>query len=309
MNWKTRATILRLLDKAPLGPRVYQILQRAAGEHRRPEFLLSKLRQCADLLTLARQRVPIRGACVLEVGSGWVPVLPVACWLCGAKRIVTYDLNRYLLSNGLGRFLDFLRLRSNEIATMFADVADDELVRSRLATIEPFAKRPMAFLDYAGIEYLAPADASATSLMPRSVDLHCSLNTWEHIPENALQAILREAARVLRPSGAAVHFVDPTDHFAYSDRSLLSMNFLRFSDRQWARYGGNRFTYHNRFHDSDYRALVASTGLAIRGATWQLDADSSRAIASGELPVHAEAARGRSADEMCRYDLRYVMTL
>ena len=39
----------------------------------------------------------IEGAAVMEVGTGWRVDMPIGLYLCGARRMITCDLNRYLV--------------------------------------------------------------------------------------------------------------------------------------------------------------------------------------------------------------------
>jgi ubiquinone/menaquinone biosynthesis C-methylase UbiE len=59
-----------------------------------------------------------------------------------------------------------------------------------------------------GIHYIAPGDASQTNLPEKSIDVHFSVTVLEHVEPNALNGILREARRMLKPNGVAIHMID-----------------------------------------------------------------------------------------------------
>jgi len=138
------------------------------------------------------------------------------------------------------------------------------------------------------------------------VDLHVSLYTFEHIPRHDLLAILREAARVLRPGGLAIHRVDPKDHFSGNDSSITRINFLRFTEREWRRHFNNRYAYQNRLHDPEFRALFAESGFELLECGFKTDERALEALTKG-FPL-APTFREQSFEELCRYALDYVVT-
>src|SRR4051812_19012841 len=56
----------------------------------------SRIEYAAKLYSDIQGLRDVEGAVIVEVGTGWVPVVPLALHLMGAARIVTYDLNRHL---------------------------------------------------------------------------------------------------------------------------------------------------------------------------------------------------------------------
>src|SRR5207244_6843996 len=66
--------------------------------------------------------------------------------------------------------------------------------------------------------------------------------------------------RVLRRDGLAIHCAHCGDHYAYFDRSITSINYLSYSERNW-RFWNNRLLYQNRLRPQDFRELAESAGL------------------------------------------------
>lgn len=108
------------------------------------------------------------------------------------------------------------------------------------------------FMSEANIQYLAPADAADTDLPDASVDYHISTTVFEHIPRQDIERILKEAKRILKKDGTAIHFIDLSDHFQHQDKSITSINFLRYSEKECDNIAGNQFAYCNRLRASDY---------------------------------------------------------
>jgi SAM-dependent methyltransferase len=133
----------------------------------------------------------------------------------------------------------------------------------------------------ADIQYVAPADASHLAIPSRSIDLHVSFTVLEHIPPDALASILKEARRVLAPGGLLLHIIDPSDHFSHDDGSITAVNFLQFSDREWASLAANRFMFHNRLRAYEYVELFTRAGVRIVGRREALDERSLKALQNG----------------------------
>lgn len=218
----------------------------------------------------------LKGRCVLEVGTGHVPLLPLAMWLMGAGRVITIDLNRYVELELVEETLAYLRRHREELVSRFGPL----LQPGRLAAL----RRPEDLL--AAIEYQAPADAAATGLAAGSVDLHCSYTVLEHIPPSALQRILAESRRLLAPGGLAVHCVDYSDHFSHGDARLSAIHFLRHSERTWRWLAGHRFMYCNRLRHPEMQALFEAAGLVLQAVDPQHDERVARELP--QLPLHAD---------------------
>jgi hypothetical protein len=83
-----------------------------------------------------------------------------------------------------------------------------------------------------------------------------------------------------------VHRIDYSDHFSHSDASISPINFLQYSDAEWARYAGNRYMYMNRLRHDDFLALFESAGHRILAAAPAVDARSLDLLETGRLRVN-----------------------
>lgn len=80
-------------------------------------------------------------------------------------------------------------------------------------------------LSEVNIVYLAPADAANIGLPDGSVDYHISTTVFEHIPREDIEWILKEAKRILKDDGIAIHFIDLSEHFQHQDKSISTITF------------------------------------------------------------------------------------
>ncbi len=276
MNWKMKALVQNTVAALPdrLAQPVYYRIQKKFGDP--ASDIGPRYRSAARMGAWARRyHQGMDGASVLETGTGRAIDVPIACYLMGAGKIVSVDLNHYLRPELIRQSLRYLAARRDEIIQLFSDSAEPAGFAKRLEkvlTLDPSADAlPEAVMALINLEYRPGSDARNLPFPDASFDYAVSLNVFEHIPESVLRAILVEEKRLLGEHGAMIHFIDPSDHFAHTDSSISEINFLRYSDRQWRRLGGNRFMYHNRLRASDYRALFAGLGLRLVHKDERLD--------------------------------------
>lgn len=215
----------------------------------------------------------IEGGAVVEVGTGWRLNLPIALWLCGASEIVTVDLNPYLKEELVREDICYVRRNQQKIRSLiesrFWNPGFQERFEKLIELTDDLSLDHI--LDTMNIRYMAPADASRLDLPPRSVHFHVSYTVLEHIPPQELDAILLEGKRLLVKGGLLVHLVGLSDHFSHSDKTISTINFLRFTDGEWERYAGNRYMYHNRLRVDDFLDLFEKVGLSVTAVECKVD--------------------------------------
>jgi len=284
-----------------MGRSLYLLLQRFAGELRHPRYLDRFAERHRMALLIRKHGVPVDGARVFDVGTGWLPLAPIGFWMCGATSVRTVDIHRYLNLPALSRALAWMADNREKLIALWSDVLSEDTLAARLETIAELIDRPDEFLARANIQYAAPSDAIDTGLEDDSIDVHYSTTVLEHIPPDVLADILAEANRILRPGGISAHVVDTTDHFGHTDPAITNVNFLQFDDETWAIYSNNQFAYHNRLRASDYRRLFEENSLRMVETISEIDTRALQALRDG-LTL-AESFRGKRHEDLCRYRL------
>lgn len=262
MDWRIKGLIQGVLARTPGGMAVNDLLQRTLGGRRRlDEHVSSKIHDdwLVHMHYLRSLGFKVAGATVVEVGTGWLPVLPLCFVLAGVRRVHTFDLRRHL---GRGAVQQALRLIEPHVDAI-ANAAGLPVVavRDHRARILA-AGDDAALLAAAGVEYHAPADATRTGLADGSVDLVISNSVLEHVPVPTLDALLGESRRMLRAGGISLHGVNCGDHYAYADPSITPIHYLRYSDQQWKRWN-NDLLFQNRLRASDFLAAAERVGLRV----------------------------------------------
>jgi SAM-dependent methyltransferase len=175
-----------------------------------------------------------KDATAVEIGTGWCPTIPLGLTIQGIV-VHTYDHARHVTPAGIS------------------------------------ASRSSVGGDWNMVHYHAPGDGTTTGLPNDSVDFHFSIAVLEHIPNEIIVRLLREAHRILRPGGILYHEIDLRDHFAEFDHSISSINFLRFNDFTWRLLGQNKISYQNRLRASDFLALFRQSGFEIVNIETRVD--------------------------------------
>lgn len=303
MNWQLKSFIQRICASIPGGHKLYFLLQSSFGGFRNYDYL-DRFRQQARIARyLTDHGKKIEGATVFEVGTGWMPLIPVGFWFCNSGEIHSYDLYRYLTMEKVSRVLRWISANGESLSKLYSDFTSENQLVNKIKLVKELIGQPERFLEEAGIIYTAPGDAARTNIADSTIDFHVSTSVFEHIPENILADILIEANRILKPGGAAIHVVDPTDHFAHGDKNISPVNFLQFTNDQWRVPGGNRFAYCNRLFDSDYIRLFNESPLNLKDSSSVLDKNTLAVIESGFRL--ADEFRGRDHEDLSRRELWY----
>src|SRR4029077_3572224 len=230
-RWIAKALAQKSISRLgllPLYHRAQQIRGRLRGFH--PDLRIEYAGKLAADIGLER----LLNATVVEIGTGWVPVVPIALNLLGARLVHSFDLTRHLLENLTLRTLGLFPECLAELARRSG--APCEELRNRLTRIG----MPHSFqrlCEAIGFVYHAPLDFTHSALAAESVDVVFSNLVLEHVTPAALVGILRESRRILRPGGVCWHNIDFTDHYAATLVGLSHTNFLRYSDWFWNAVG------------------------------------------------------------------------
>lgn len=206
---------------------------------------------------------------VLELGTGWYPIVPLSLFLAGFEQVKTIDLTSHCTPSRAGMTASrFLEMHERcELEPILGPIDEKRINKLRDAVTAGDTRGPQLDLGTLGIEALV-GDASSLPFPARSVGLITSNSVLEHIYPDVLTKILQEFRRVLGIGGMMSHAVDMSDHFSHLDRSITPYNLLKFSDRQW-RFIDNSIQPQNRLRVDDYRELL-------RRSEFQLQSEQTR---------------------------------
>ncbi len=294
MNWRMKGAIQKVLGVVPAGDQLHFRLQRHLGALRHlAKELEAKIEDWRLMAGHLRDaKLPLAGTRFVEMGTGWYPTFPMCLHLGGAARVDTIDLNRYLRKD---LTLEAAALLDSRVPLIAEESGRPEVdVRAAYRELMGALRRGATIEEATGgvVRYRAPGDASATGLPDGTVDVVFSNSVLEHVPGEIIDRCLDEARRILRPGGVVFHSVNCGDHYAYVDRSINQLNYLRYSDHEWEKWN-NRFLYQNRLRSNDFIDMARKAGFAI-----ELDTSRphpTRLAQLAEIEVHPRFGRYNEA--------------
>ena len=286
-KWKLKAVVQKTISFFPQRERLNYWFQRyvTQGVQLTDEHFGYKARHASDHIRYFRHYgQPTPDSRIIELGTGWYPIVPLFMYLTGTGRVTSLDIQDWMTYESQ---LTAVRKIQEWRALGKLDDLFPHLLPERWAALLQVLETPDRYdrERFNELIRLTPLlqDARRTAFPTQSIDFICSNNTFEHIYPDVLEGILAEFKRLLRPGGVMSHFVDLSDHFAHFDSSINIYNFLRYSRRQWERID-NSIQPQNRLRWRDYQQMYARVGIPItEEATRPGDL---RALE--QVPLHAE---------------------
>lgn len=265
-RWIIKAFVQKGISFLPASRRINYFFQKnvTGGVHLSDEHFALKIGHARDHYGYLREASSEKKErSILELGTGWYPIVPILFYLTSAGRVTSVDIQQWMTRET--QQLTILKFRQWKESGLMDDLLEsidpgrwDQLMHV-LHSPEKFSKEDINQL--LGFSPLV-ADARKLSMPDGSVDFICSNNTFEHIPGEILADILVEFKRVLHPAGSMSHFIDMSDHFAHFDPRITIYNFLKFSEKAW-RLMDNSIQPQNRLRHRDYLEMYRQIGLPV----------------------------------------------
>lgn len=225
----------------------------------------NKLMQCKEHMENYLATIPVGKSSfsVLELGTGWLPIIPIGLYICGASKIWTVDKISLLHSSRVREVLTvFIEYAQNgSLVKILPWIHDSRVFKLKSVLEDKSLSSPAQILERLKI-YTVVSDARNTGLKPSTIDLFVSNNTLEHIPEDVILSIFFEFKRLGSPYSLMSHHIDMRDHYANFDRSITPYNFLKYSEPMW-RLFNNSLQYQNRLRVSDFCRIHETAGFKI----------------------------------------------
>ena len=296
-SWKMKALITALISLLPGNVKIYQFIQLKYGRLISDPF--EQLGASAEILKNLDEARQFRMKLpqIFEIGTGHEPLFPISWFLCGSGPIVTVDLHRRIN-------LEIFKISLNQIAenpiklfAIFDGIVSTNLLKERFDILVKYQNDPVLLMQKANISYLAPYDATKTGYSDDTFDIHFSNNVFEHIPPETLMHILLEGKRILKSDGIAIHKIDESDHFAHTDNSITTINFLQFSKKVWKLIAGNQYSYHNRLRERDFIKIFELSKFKISKKVSKIDEKAKLEKVNG-FRIHKDYSKF-AVDELC----------
>ena len=121
MHWKLKAAVQNAVAALPSSTSyaVYYWIQRHWGGLKRFTPLQGLATGIETWRRLEQQGATPVGKVFLEIGTGRVPLAPLAYWLMGAERTITVDLHPYVREELVAESLEYIVTHREEVAQLF----------------------------------------------------------------------------------------------------------------------------------------------------------------------------------------------
>ena len=260
--WILKAVVQKTISFLPASQRINYFFQKhiTKGVNLSDGWFEDKLIHCSEHFSAFKKYSKVsENFKVLELGTGWFPVVPIGLFLCGAHEVLSYDLNSLLRDENVKATVEkFKTYHRSDNLKKFLPLINDDRLNQLLSSEEKTAKEIFEKFRIKAIV----GDASRTNILSHSIDLIVSNNVFEHIYPAILTNILNEFKRITKPGGVMCHFVDMSDHFAHLDKKISIYNFLKFSEGKWKMID-NSIQPMNRLRIYDYRKIYSDLKIPV----------------------------------------------
>lgn len=244
MSIKLRAktALFQVLDRFPekLGYSIYHLVQEKLGDKSIDNKIKASQATYSGFERITKElEIVVRDKTILEIGSGWLPLMPYFFKYFGrANKVLTYDLNKHYNPRTI-----------------------QELNRS-------FSKKFKKDIQNNNNKYHLPKEieyhpeTNIAEMDTLNADIVFSRFVLEHVKPSDLKKMHEKFKESLKPGSYIIHFISPSDHRAYLDKSLSLQDFLRYSEIEWSRIQ-TKFDYHNRWRLPQYLELFKALNYEI----------------------------------------------
>lgn len=238
---KLKSAVFQILDVLPdsWGYAIYHELQKKTDTLGLQGKIGLAQNTFNQFLKISKElNIEIAGKKLVEIGSGWLPLMPYFFKYHGKVACIdTYDLNKHYDAKQIAKLNNYF---SREFELDICNKGSYNLPKV--------------------INYYPETDLTKVSQI--EPDIVFSRFVLEHVNPEDLKLMHQKFRREMHPGSHIVHFISPSDHRAYTDKNLSLQDFLRFSEDEW-KARCTKFDYHNRWRLPQYVALFEELGFKI----------------------------------------------
>ena len=236
-----KTIILKILDKLPsdLGYFIYHIIQKRSFRNIDSNVISANNKSINKIkVVLNNKKINIRDQIVIEIGSGWLPIIPFLLKKeFGVSKVITYDINKHYNKKRILLTKEYFKFSNYKDRKFSGLVLPD-------------------FIEY------YPNTNIINARLEKNVKLIYSRFVLEHINPIDIKNIHKKFYAECNNDIKILHLISNSDHRAYSDKTLSEYDFLQYSDKEWNRIQ-TKFDYHNRLRLPEYLEIFRDAGFQI----------------------------------------------
>lgn len=192
-----KTLILQFLDKLPvrLGYFIYHKLQKNSIKdlHNKLKSNTASLKHYKKILKT--YSIDLKGKNIIEIGSGWFPLLPFLFKSeLDVNKVITYDINEH-----------YSKKNVKATKNLFKDIN-----QKQMETIYGLPD----FVEY------HPRTNFITAKLNKNADFVFSRFVLEHVKPDDIYLMHKKIHKDLKDEVIVFHHISPSDHRAYTDKSI-----------------------------------------------------------------------------------------
>jgi hypothetical protein len=260
LYWLAKVAAMKGLGAAPGGMKMYSTLQRIVTRSTTPtqHRIDGKIGVASEYLTEIQGRIPVPMSEVthIDVGTGWMPTIPLLFYSLGVERQMLCDVRANLSLDRVVQTASLVRTRLEPAAEVGGFPVQ------RVPTLDHQHPDLTSCLSSIGMEYRVPYTTSDFSRTSGWKLVSCT-QVLQHLRYHEIVELLRGVARAIAGGGLFVTTIHLYDLYSDSDPNVSRFNKYRYSDWVWERFCTSRAMYFNRLTSSDYERAFAEAGLRL----------------------------------------------
>jgi len=299
--WRLKILIQFVLSKIPFGEKINHFLQKINNSHSE-EKIKKRFPELLKSILNINNIKSLEGAVVVEIGTGWMPISTIFFYLLGVKRCHTYDHLRHLRFDLLQRLMKSMEDEIQEISSISSIPIN--ILEKKISDLIK-CKDLDEFLKVANISYHAPGDAASTGLEEKSVDLIYSYAVLEHVPEQVVYDLTKEAKKILNLGGMSYHLIGLHDHYHSFDKSISKVNFLKYPEWLWSFLVKNNISFHNRLREKQFLEIFKKNGAKLVWSKNKIDEEDLEVLKHMKID---KCFQGMTSKELAIYETEILLT-
>lgn len=257
MKWMLKCAAFQALSRLPGGRPLYYASQRwITGNTEQTEGRLSgKIQQTLkywEWLRANESKPWPEDASHLELGSGWLPSVPVTLHALGIQRQYLVDISPHMQPAGVARTVELFRSVAPRTGIRF----------KRIPAMPDHRESLQAMLEPLGMTYAAPYDELSRDISG-TVDFVTATHMLLHLNLPTLLEVFRSILRLLRPGGYFLAQHHLRQLFDGLDSRTSPFFSLRYPDWVWENMINSPMMSYNRLRAIDYRKALEEAGFEL----------------------------------------------
>lgn len=265
--WIVKAILQKIISVLPLSFRINFIFQKYVTKNVQlsDEFFETMLGHFLEFYSSSiKHGYNFENKSVLELGTGWHPLLPICFYLSGARNVITLDIRSLIeLTDGkilLEKFIEYNE--SKGLKEFIPNLVPDrfeklKLVENEWRYGEKYRKiRFEEILQRFNIEQYV---CKIQDFNKSGFDIVYSVNVLEHVSTDEVDSIIAAFYQLSARRAVGYHAIGVYDHFVHIDKGISKFNYLKFSKVAW-KLIDNNIQPQNRLRISYFESKFIEAG-------------------------------------------------